>query len=416
MTRRTGGRLIFVGDDWAEVHHDVVVLDEQGTVLAKRRFAEGVAAVGALHELLAELTGEPTEVVVGIETDRGLWVASLVAAGYEVYAVNPLAVARYRERHVVSGAKSDPGDAQVLADLVRTDRHHHRPVAGDSELAQATKVLARAHQRAIWDRQRQLNRLRSILREYFPAALEAFGTDLAHPDAVGVLERAPTPALAAKLSASAIGACLRRGGRKRNVESRAQAIQKLLRAPRLDAPAAVAAAYGAQVRSLVAVAAEMTRQIAALEADLERSFESHPDAEIVRSLPGLGAVLGARVLGEFGDDPNRYQDGRARRNYAGTSPITRASGKKRAVLARYVRNRFLADACYQWSFCALTASPGARGFYDEHRAKGETHDGALRVLSNRLVGILDGCLRKRVAYDEAVAWGHRSSDGAAKAA
>ena len=220
MTRRTGGRLIFVGDDWSEVHHDVVVLDEQGTVLAKRRFAEGVAAVGALHELLAELTGEPTEVVVGIETDRGLWVASLVAAGYEVYAVNPLAVARYRERHVVSGAKSDPGDAQVLADLVRTDRHHHRPVAGDSELAQATKVLARAHQRAIWDRQRQLNRLRSILREYFPAALEAFGTDLAHPDAVGVLERAPTPALAAKLSASAIGACLRRGGRKRNVEPR----------------------------------------------------------------------------------------------------------------------------------------------------------------------------------------------------
>ena len=144
MTRRTGGRLIFVGDDWSEVHHDVVVLDEQGTVLAKRRFAEGVAAVGALHELLAELTGEPTEVVVGIETDRGLWVASLVAAGYEVYAVNPMSTSRYRDRHSVSGAKSDPGDAKVLADMVRTDRHNHRPVAGDSEGVEAVKVLARA--------------------------------------------------------------------------------------------------------------------------------------------------------------------------------------------------------------------------------------------------------------------------------
>jgi len=286
----------------------VVVLDEHGTVLAKRRFAEGVAGVAALHELLAELAGEPTEVVVGIETDRGLWVASLVAAGYEVYAVNPLAVARYWERHVVSGAKSDPADAQVLADLVRTDRHHHRPVAGDSELAQATKVLARAHQRAIWDRQRQLNRLRSILREFFPAALEAFGTDLAHPDALGVLERAPTPALAAKLSVSAIGAALRRGGRQRNVESRAQAIQKLLRAPRLDAPAAVAAAYGAQVRSLVAVAAEMTRQIAALEAELGRSFESHPDAEIVRSLPG--GVLKAHPEAESHAHHEGYQHAR----------------------------------------------------------------------------------------------------------
>jgi len=408
---------LFCGIDWAETHHHVAIIDSAGQLVAKKRIPDDPTGFAELIEMLTA-AGDYAEapIPVAIETPRGLLVASLRATRRPVYPINPLAVARYRERHVVSGAKSDPGDAQVLADLVRTDRHHHRPVAGDSELAQATKVLARAHQRAIWDRQRQLNRLRSILREYFPAALEAFGTDLAHPDAVGVLERAPTPALAAKLSASAIGACLRRGGRKRNVESRAQAIQKLLRAPRLDAPAAVAAAYGAQVRSLVAVAAEMTRQIAALEADLERSFESHPDAEIVRSLPGLGAVLGARVLGEFGDDPNRYQDGRARRNYAGTSPITRASGKKRAVLARYVRNRFLADACYQWSFCALTASPGARGFYDEHRAKGETHDGALRVLSNRLVGILDGCLRKRVAYDEAVAWGHRSSDGAAKAA
>jgi transposase len=400
--------MIFVGDDWAEDHHDVAILDETGRALVRhRRLPEGAAGVAALHQLIAEHAEDPAEVIVGIETDRGLWVISLVAAGYQVYAINPLAVARYRERHVVSGAKSDPGDAATLADLVRTDRHHHRPIAGDSPEVQALKVIARAHQRLIWDRQRQLNRLRSVLREFFPAALDAFDTDLASHDALGLLARAPTPAAAARLSTSGIGAALRRGGRQRNVTARAAELQELLRAPRLDAPAAVADAYGAQVRSVVGVIAEMTRQIAALEAQLAASFDSHPDAEIVRSLPGLGTVLGARVLGEFGDDPERYVDAKARKNYAGTSPVTRASGKKKAVLARFVRNRHLADACYQWAFCATNTSPGARAFYDEHRAKGESHDQALRVLSNRLVGILDGCLRSRTLYDENKAWAHR---------
>jgi transposase len=405
--------LLFVGNDWAEDHHDVELLDEEGRSLARRRFPEGVSGVGQLHELIAEHVEDPAEVVVGIETDRGLWVGSLVAAGYQVYAVNPLAVARYRERHSQSGAKSDAADARVLADLVRTDRQHHRPIAGDSEEALAVRVLARAHQRLIWDRQRQVNRLRSALREFFPGALAVFGTDLAHVDALAVLGEAPTPDAAAELTVASVAALLREGGRKRNIKTRAEAISVALRAPRLDAPAAVTAAYGAQVRAAVAVIREMTGQIKALEAELASSFESHPDAEIISSLPGLGVVLGARVLAEFGDDPDRYKDASSRKNYAGTSPVTRASGKKRDVLARYVRNRFLADACYQWAFCATNASPGARAFYDEHRAKNETHDQALRVLSNRLVGILDGCLRSRSLYDEARAWGHRADNGTA---
>ena len=409
--------LIFVGNDWSEDHHDVAILDEAGRPLvAHRRLPEGLAGVAALHQLIAEHADDPAAVVIGIETDRGLWVMSLVAAGYQVYAINPLSVSRYRERHSVSGAKSDPGDCHVLADLVRTDRHAHRPIAGDSPEAEAVKVLARAHQRLIWDRQRQMNRLRSILREFFPGALEALGTELAGPDALGLLARAPTPGAAAGLSKSAIAAALRKGGRQRNVEAKAAQLQEILRRPRLDTPEALAAAYGAQVASAVAVIGEMTRQIASLETSLAESFESHPDAEILRSLPGLGTVLGARVLGELGDDPNRYADARARKNYAGTSPVTKASGKKRTVLARFVRNRHLADACYRWAFCATNSSPGARAFYDEHRAKGDTHDQSLRVLSNRLVGILDGCLRSRSLYDEGKAWGHRITSPGAKAA
>ena len=119
-------------------------------------------------------------------------------------------------------------------------------------------------------------------------------------------------------------------------------------------------------------------------------------------------ILGARALAEFGDDPNRYVDAKSRKNYAGTSPITRASGKSHVVLARYARNRRLADACYLWAFAALTASPGARAFYDHRRANGDTHNRALRALANRLVGILHGCLRHDTPYDEHTAWGHRS--------
>jgi Transposase len=189
--------VIFVGVDWAEAHHEVCVLDQAGAVLGRRRVAHGVAGVAQLHGLVADHAAEPSEVVIGVELDRGLLVAALAAAGYQVVAVNPLAASRYRERHGTSGAKSDRGDAKMLADLVRTDRHNHRPLAGDSELAEAVRVLARAHQSAIWSRQRQLNSLRSALRAFYPAALDAFGTELATGEALAVLALAPPPSWAA---------------------------------------------------------------------------------------------------------------------------------------------------------------------------------------------------------------------------
>jgi transposase len=147
--------------------------------------------------------------------------------------------------------------------------------------------------------------------------------------------------------------------------------------------------------------------VADLEAKLATHFETHPDADIYLSLPGLGVILGARVLGEFGDDPNRYTAAKCRKNYAGTSPLTVASGKKRAVLARHVRNRRLYDAIDHWALCALTNSPGARAFYDQRRSAGDMHHQALRALGNRLVGILHGCLRHHTTYSEDTAWAHR---------
>jgi len=397
-------QMVFLGIDWAEAHHDVCLLDEQGKVLGKRRVVDGLEGVRRLHELVAEHAEEPEQVVVGIEIDRGLLVHALVAAGYQLYAINPLAVSRYRERHGTSGAKSDPADAKLLADLVRTDRHNHRPLAGDSELAEAIKVLARTHQNLVWSRQRQVNQLRSLLREFYPAALEAFGTDLAAADAIAILERAPTPYQGRSISQAKITSALRKAGRERNLESKAAEIQTGLRAPQLEAPALLAQAYGRSVASTIRLLRQMNQELAALEQELAASFELHPDTEIYLSLPGLGKVLGARVMAEFGDDRTRFKNPKARKSFAGTAPITKSSGRRKTVLRRLACNHRLLDACYLWAFASLRRSPGAKHYYQRLRNRGQSHPQALRALANRFVGILHGCLDHRELYREELAW------------
>jgi transposase len=236
--------MLFVGDDSAVDQHDIEIVDEGGKVLVRRRLPEGLEGVTRLHSLVAAQMPDdwndrdPSEaaalVKVGIETDRESWVADLVAAGYEVFAINPLSVARYRERHSTSGAKSDAADAHLLAEIVRLDRARHRPVAEDTDLGEAIKLTARTHQSLIWDRSRHVARLRSTLREYFPAALLAF-EDLDAPGALELLGRAPEPDQAARLSATVITVALKRA-RRRRVEERAQRLQSILRAPKLRQP------------------------------------------------------------------------------------------------------------------------------------------------------------------------------------
>ncbi|MGH9248767.1 MAG: IS110 family transposase [Acidimicrobiales bacterium] len=404
--------MLFVGNDWAEDHHDVELVDESGRRLARARLPEGVEGMTRLHALLAEQVPaswadlEPAvaaaQVAIGIETDRGPWVQALQAAGYQVFAINPMSVARYRERHSTSGAKSDAGDAHVLAEIVRLDRDHHRRVAGDSGEAEAIKLVARTHQTLVWDRQRQVLRLRSVLREFFPAALAVF-EDLTGADALELLQRAPNPDRAARLSQASIAAALRRA-RRRDIDTKAAAIQAGLRAQRLRQPAVIQAAYAAIVTTQARMIALLNTEIAELAEVVADHFGRHPDTEIYASQPGFGTILAARALGEFGDDPHRYTDAKGRKNYAGTSPITRASGRQKIVLARYARNRRLGDALHQQAFCALSASPGARAYYDALRGRGISHHAALRQLGNRLVGILHGCLKTRSTYDEDKAW------------
>ena len=408
--------MLFVGDDWAEDHHDIEIVDEKGRRVAQRRLPEGLDGVSRLHALIAaampaewaELEeGEAAaRVKVGIETERGPWVAALVAAGYEVFAINPMSTARYRERHSTSGAKSDAGDVHVLAEIVRLDRAHHRPVAVDSDNGEAMKLVTRGHQTMIWERTRHVLRLRSALREYFPAALTAFG-DLDEPDTLALLAAAPDPDLAARLPKARIAAALKRANR-RHIDTRAAEIQAVLRAPALRQPAPVQQAFAVIAAGEVRLIAALNIEVDALGEVVAQHFGRHPDAEIYASQPGLGVILGARVLAEFGDDPHRYADARARKNYAGTSPITRASGTKKIVIARYAKNDRLADALQQWAFGSMRGSSGARAYYDAMRARKIGHQAALRQLANRHVGILHGCLKTSNLYNETTAWRHHN--------
>jgi len=403
--------VLFVGDDWAEDHHDVEVQDEHGRAVRTARLPEGVDGMARFHELVGRFLpddAEPSKVLVCIETDRGPWVRALIAAGYQVYGVNPKQAARHRELMSLSGAKSDKADAHTLADMVRTRRHQLRQVAADSDIAEAVKVVARAHQTLIWERTRHTLRLRAALRDYFPAALQAYqALTLTGSDALELLAKAPTPAAAAKLTLTQISAALKTA-RRRDIPAKAAAIQQALRAQHLGQAEVVNTAYAATVRARIAVLQTLNAEIRTLDGEVEAHFGQHPDAEVYLSQPGIGVILGARVLAEFGDAADRYADARSRKNYAGTAPITRQSGKSKTVHARFVHNDRLVDALHMQAGAAILHDPGVRAYYDELRAREIGHNAALRQVGNRLVGILHGCLKTTSSYNATTARSHRA--------
>jgi transposase len=399
---------VYCGIDWAEEHHDVALVDDAGTVLAQLRISDDAAGYQQFVELLAE-AGDTAEqrIPVAIETSRGLLVSCLRATGRRVYAINPVAVARYRDRYSVSRKKSDRTDAVVLANILRTDMQVHRPLPLDSELVQAIAVLARAQQDAVWDRTQAHNKLRSLLREYYPTFLHAFRDargGIMRAEARAVLAIAATPTQAAALTTDELAEALRRAGRQRGITAEAARLQQVLSTECLHQPSAVEQAMGRQALALLRALDTACRNAEDLATATEQVFDQHPDAEIITSFAGLGRLTGARVLAEIGDDRSRFADARAVKSYAGSAPVTRASGKSLIVMHRRVKNQRLAHAGHLWAFAALSASPGARAHYQRRRNAGDSHTAALRNLFNRLVGCLHHCLQHRHHYQENTAF------------
>ncbi|MFD5088924.1 IS110 family transposase [Kitasatospora sp. NPDC058406] len=414
------GLNVFCGIDWAEAHHDIALVDDKGTLLARRRISDDAAGYRILLDLLAECGDSPEQPIpVAIETSRGLLVSAIRTGKRQVFSINPLAAARYRDRHSVSRKKSDPGDALVLANILRTDMYAHRPLPADSELAQAIAVLARAQQDAVWNKQQLVNQVRSLLREYFPGALEAFQAKqfgLARADARAVLTSAPTPTRAAGLSLAQLRSALKRAGRQRGIDAEAERLREIFRRDRATQPPAVEAAMGRQLLALIRQLDASCLAAEDLAEAVDASFREHPDAEILLSFPGLGGQLAARVLAEIGDDPNRFADARSLKAYAGSAPVTRASGKKLYVGRRSIKNNRLIAAGFLWAFSALKASPGAHAHYKRRREHGDWHASAQRHLLNRMIGQLYHCLHTRQLFDEQHAFTSSLSAALAEAA
>ena len=318
-------------------------MDQAGRALARARLPEGVAGMARLHAMIGEQPGEDAEaagVRVGIETDRGLWAVALAAAGYVVYGINPLQVARYRERRATSGAKSDAADAHVLADMVRTDAHQLRPVAGDSAGAQAIRVVARAHKTLIWERTRQVQRLRHALRDYFPAALQAY-QDLDAPDTLELLAKAPDPAAAARLTTAQVSAALRRA-RRRNIKERTAAIRAALRSQQLAQPPAVTAAYAtAKARKNYAATSPVTRQSGKKKTVTARHVHNDRlrDALDRQAFAALATSPGARA----------YYDQLRARGASHPAALRQLANRLVGILHGCLKTRTLYDEATAWS-------------------------------------------------------------------
>lgn len=400
---------LFCGIDWATEFHDVAVIDDVGRVVARGRVTNDAAGFAALLTLLAEAGDSGADpITVGIETDRGLWLAALRETGRTIYPINPLAASRYRARYAVSGAKSDATDAVLLANIVRTDPGAHRPLPADTEAAQAIRVLARAQQDAVWARQQIGNQIRDLLKDFYPAALAAFAElpdgGLARRDARTILAAAPTPAQAAKLTPARLRRLLIKAGRKRYLDRDTARLREVFTDAYLHQPPAVENAMGIHLTTLLGQFDATCTAADELAEAAVAHFEQHPDAEIITSFPGLGMLAGARVLAEIGDDRCRFTDARGLKAFAGSAPITRASGKKTVVLHRHIKNRRLAAVGPIWALGSLRASPGARRHYDTRRAAGDWNQQAQRHLFNKFLGQLHHCLHTGHLYDEHVAF------------
>jgi transposase len=394
--------VLFCGVDWASDHHDVCIVDEDGTVRWRRRITHDPTGIVELRAAITTEEADPANVCVAVETSHGLLVGALVEAGYVVYPINPKAAERYRDRHHPSGGKNDRLDAAVLAQAVRTDRAGLRALLPDSPLANEIATLARDRHALVREHTRLLNQLRSALSEYFPAALVAF--DLDADSTLAFLERYPTPEAAAKLSAFQIAAFLRARRANRDLATKAAAAKDAFRAPALRARPEIARAKARLVRVVCAQLRALRPELSAYEHELERLLKTHPEGELFQSLPGLGVILASRVLAGTGDNPERFRSAAGLCAYAGTAPILHQSGKRAVVKARSACPKEFRDAVQQWADQARrpARSAWAAEFYRRHRERGHNHNESLRALGNRLLELLFDLRRRGLRYDEAV--------------
>jgi transposase len=390
--------MYFSGIDWADDHHDVCIIDEAGNVIVRFNIPHNRAGLDTLFEHVSNVTHLPEQIPFALETDKGLLVCALLDAGYTVYSINPKAVDRYRDRYSVAGSKSDAFDAEVLANILRTDRHRFSSILPDSERAQELKMLTRDHQELVRQRTRLTNQLMACLKAYYPVALDLF-SKISCPTALDFLETFPSSEKARGLNLEDLKAFLKTH-RYPGVNQKADELYALLRKPELTARALVIEAKRMLMLSLVAQLKALIPHIHAFEQRIKKLFNAHTDKDIFTSLPGAADNLAPRILAELGDNQERYKDYSQVQAEAGTVPVTRASGKSHHVSFRYGCKKPFRATMQQLAFCSLKQCDWARSYYDQLRKRGKSHQHALRALANIWVKIVYTMWRKHAVYNE----------------
>jgi len=389
--------MLYVGIDWADASHHIFATDDSAQELASFSITHEAGGFKHLLSKIGSLSKEGEEVLFAIETPNHLIVEYLLDKGYTVYPINPKAVDRYRDRHHLSGAKSDPIDAKVLAHILRTDRESHRPIVPESELAKELKILTQDHRHLVETKTRLSNQLTACLKSYYPVALSIF-SDIDRKCALLFLKSYPTLKEAQKLSFEEFEGFLKSCG-----YARPQRIKKMysnLKSSQIFVRPATVRAKSRYMLALVSQLLLLLEEIKAYEEEIERLLKKHPDSKLFTSLPGAGTILAARVLTEIGENRELHPHYSSLQCLAGTAPVTKSSGTYKVVKLRHSCKKGFRHTMQQLAFCSISRSTWARCYYDSQRKKGKSHSQAIRALANKWLKIIHALWCKRELYDE----------------
>lgn len=387
----------YMGVDWADTEHAVWVEDEGGGKVTALTVPHTAAGLSEFGRWLYERRAQGIEVWAAIERPEGRMVDFLLDHGVVVYPVNPKALDRARDRFRMSGAKSDPVDARVLAAFLRTDHPHLRPLLPNSEPAQELKLLTRDYQRQVRQQTRLLNQLTATLKEYYPRPLELF-EDLKTPLARAFLRAYPTPQAGAALTATQWKKFARAHGLS---ATRTEELWAKLTAPHLPVPPHVVRAKARLVAALVAQLSTTVGLVEEYRKAVEDFFASMPAVEWARTLPvGKSGTSIPTLWAELGDAPERWASFHHLQGQAGAVPVTEGSGKQRFVKFRFACNTHLRYAIHQVAWLSLQRSEWARASYAQYRKRGHGHHAALRALGAKWLKIIFVMWSHQIPYDE----------------
>lgn len=394
--------MIYVGIDWADNHHDILITDDSAKTLDQFRIDHTCDGFALLHSHLANHQTSPSLVLIAIETSRGLLVHELLQKGYTVYAINPKAVNRYKDRHVLSKAKSDALDALSLGHLLRTDRHLFQPLKPLPEDYRLLDRLCSDLRKVVDEKSRVTNQVISCLKEFYPKALETFS--LNSQIFIDFLKTFPDHGTLSACTKKAFLTFLKK--HRYPYPTKAEELWKTIQSPTLQPDRVIARSGKLRLGMLLDQLENLKEHITHYEQEIRAILENLPESNPIKSLPGVGERLAPELVATLGpnskDGHHRFQAAAEIAKLSGCVPVVRQSGKWEKVSLRYACVKSLRRTFHDWAFASINYSSWARAFYDYHKDKNQSHCTILRNLGKKWIKILFAVWSKGTSYDEAL--------------